>query len=344
MRKLVAESRILLLLSLCYSVSLIAQHTEIVQLKFLSPDELVSSLGLESNGSRGYKLTIDGMVAMLRLNYSNNQVLINSNPVGLERAKDLILFMDVPPRQIVIEAKIIEVDQEKLRETGIDWQSFLDNSRVGFQFNYNSDRRTQKQEDYRDQTLTDKITTSQLRTMGDFGNIRMGDVLRIVEDSQAGQVISIPKIVTTNNRKGSIIDGERITYVSRYSSYSNLYETQELSTGLSLSVTPSIGQSDYLKLDVEAKFTTLGSVIADSPSERGQILENVVVVRNGESFLLGAFKRTETVKGKRKIPILGTILPFLFSRDITSNVTKDVLIVLTPTIIDLNMNPPPSLE
>jgi type II secretory pathway component GspD/PulD (secretin) len=127
--------------------------------------------------------------------------------------------------------------------------------------------------------------------------------------------------------------------VTRYSSYTNLYETQEMTSGLYLEVTPSIGSSGYLKLDVKAKLTALGQAIGGSPSESGQILDNTVIVRNGGSVLLGGFKTEEEIKSKHGIPLLGRILPFLFSRVVNEVRTRDVLIVLTPTIVDLEQTP-----
>lgn len=58
--------------------------------------------------------------------------------------------------------------------------------------------------------------------------------------------------------------------------------------------------------------TELGPIIGESPSETGQMLENTVIVREGQPFLLGGLQRRETFQQTRKVPILGTILPFLF--------------------------------
>jgi type IV pilus assembly protein PilQ len=170
------------------------------------------------------------------------------------------------------------------------------------------------------------------------GYFTIGDILKIIQENGAGKIVSVPKIVTTNNKKGTILDGYRIHYVNKAVGYANIYETQEMTAGLSLTVTPSLGESGYLKMNINAKLTTLAEIVGGSPSELGQIIENTVIVKNGEEFLLGGFKKTESSKLRRKIPILGTILPFLFSRTITKETTKDFLIVLKPTVI--NLNPP----
>ena len=59
------------------------------------------------------------------------------------------------------------------------------------------------------------------------------------------------------------------------------------------------------------------------------------MVKDGETFLLGGLNRTVDYVTKRKVPVLGTILPFLFSRKITTRTTYQVFILLTPRVIDL---------
>jgi type II secretory pathway component GspD/PulD (secretin) len=58
-------------------------------------------------------------------------------------------------------------------------------------------------------------------------------------------------------------------------------------------------------------------------------------VKEGESIMLGGLKKTSTQKVESSVPILGSILPFLFSSQKSIEVTNDVLLILTPTVVDL---------
>jgi type II secretory pathway component GspD/PulD (secretin) len=334
---------ILILLLLNYLVA--QETTEIVQLKYISPGELIVALDLKSQTPNGYQMLLSGSSAFLRINNANNQLLVNGDSEGVKKAMDVIAFMDVPPRQIVIEAKIVEIDNQKSRETGIDWQNILNRTSLNMSIN-RLQTEDLRQQDYPNAYGSDtkNKTTTKNNVINAGAGVSIGDVLKLVEEKNVGSITSVPKIVTTNNKMGKIMDGSRITYVTRYSSYTNLYETQEMNAGLSLSVTPSIGESGYLKLDVQAKFTALGEIISGSPSETGQILENTVIAKNKESFLLGAFKQTEKRKQKKGVPLLGIIMPFFFSRDVQVETTKDVLIILTPEIIDLNPASVPEIK
>lgn len=312
---------------------------KIVPLNYISPVELKEELIAQNCLNEKNALTINDSRVRFIFNNSINHVLLIGDSLSISNALQLIEFLDVPPRQIIIEVKIVEINNEKMSQLGMDWQSLLD--RTALLPSAYVEREIIKQTNI----IPSEIEISRYRyQMQTYGNISVGELLKIIQDTDIGKIISVPRIVTTNNKMGTILDGSRITYVTRYSSYANIYETQEMTAGLSLSVIPSLGESGYLKLIVTAKLTSLGEIIAGSPSESGQIIQNTVIVKDGEEFLLGGFKKTETSKQTSKVPILGTILPFLFSRTTNVEIMKDFLIVLKPTVIDLNPPAVPEIE
>lgn len=310
-------------------------HSEYISLNYISPSELIEALAITRGETGCYQVFSDSGSVQLYLNQATNQILLSGDKNHIEKLIEFIKIFDVPPRQIVIEARIVEIDNQKSREIGLDWQTLLDQytfPRIDVNWDLNKEKRNN------DRYSTDRKS---IRTSSS-SNLRIGDFLKLVQESGAGKILNVPHIVTTNNKTGTIFDGQKIKYVAQLSSYGNIYETQELSAGLMLSVTPSLGQSGILKLDVNAKLTTL--IDPRIPTESGQILENTVIVKDGESIVLGGFKRTEKFKVKRRTPIIGYILPFLFSRDIYVESTRDVLIILSPKIIDLNIPEVPEIK
>jgi type II secretory pathway component GspD/PulD (secretin) len=251
---------------------------------------------------------------------------------AIQSASSMIEFLDVPPKQIVVEVKIIEVNSQKLQNIGIDWQKILANTSVPFQYSYSRWHNNSSS----DGTSSGSTQRTEETSYGVSNSMKIGDFLNVLVSSDAAKVLNIPKIVTVNNKKGTIHDGSRILYVDKYASYSNLFQTQELKTGLYLSVTPSLGASGYIKMNVEAKLTDLNNASNDlRPIEVGQTVENIVVVKEGQSIMLGGLKKTSTEKIDNSLPILGSILPFLFSSQKNIEITNDVLLILTPTTIDI---------
>ena len=340
---------VVIVLQILVAESLIAQEaikttSKKITLQYISPTDLIDADIVKGENI----VTNDGTVA-IRVNSSTNEILLFGSESAIQNASTMVEFMDVPPKQIIVEVKIIEVDNQKMKQTGIDWQQILASTSVPFQYTYSRVKSDNSQTNS-DQSSSPSSSSSNMINHGsslNFGinnNMRIGDFLNILETSDAAKVLNIPKIVTINNKKGTILDGSRILYVDKYASYSNLFQTQELKTGLFLSVTPSLGSSGYVKMNVEAKLTNLANGGNDlRPIEVGQMLENIVVVKEGESIMLGGLKKTTTQKVENSVPILGSILPFLFSTEKSVEVTNDVLLILTPTVVDLTKMEIPDL-
>ncbi len=323
------------LCGLCFaSTQLEAAEIQVIDLEYISPAELVTSLDLVDSESGPTLVFADGPVGV-RVNDASNQVRLEGESSGLRQAANLVAFYDVAPTQFLIEAQIVEVDQRLAREAGLDWQNVLDGSTAAI-----SHSRLRSFEDGASRDSDRELNQAEARA-----SVRVGDFIKLVEDTGSGRVTSVPSLVTTNNRTGSILDGSRVTYVSRYSSFTNLFETQEMTAGLSLSVKPSLGASGFLRLDVEAKLTTLGAVIGDTPSEHGQMLHNTVIARDGEPILLGGFKTSETERSRSGVPILGRFLPFLFSREVERTIDREILLVLTPRVVSIEDGvAPPAMD
>ena len=136
------------------------------------------------------------------------------------------------------------------------------------------------------------------------------------------------------------MDGQRVTYVAEYSSYTNLYETDSMDAGLTLSVLPSLGESGYITLQINAELTTLNDPLDNhgSPVKDGQMIDNTVVVKDGQSVLLGGLTRTVERKSTKRFPVLGHVLPFLFSREVSTNHEVQSFVVLTPRVVDFGGN------
>lgn len=310
--------------------------TEVLTPDYISPSELVKFLGTTVSGGTHYffcDVQNQSRPVQIRYNDAANVVMLTGAPEDVSMVKDLVKSADIAPRQIIVETQIIEVDREQLDDLGIDWEDLLMSSNLNISHAYmrsksKSDQKSDDHEAHSEGTQTSRST--QLS-----GNLRLDRFLNIIAESGKGTIRNAPRIVTMNNRPAKILDGERVTYVTRYSSYTNLFETQTMDAGLNLSVVPSIGKSGYVTLNITAELTSLGESISGSPTKRGQMLENTAVVKDGETFLLGGLNRSVDFVTKRKVPILGTILPFLFSRKITTRTTYEVFILLTPSVIDL---------
>lgn len=351
----------LLALSLASPLAVRAQDatavsTESLRPQFLPPGDLCRLLGVEA-GPAGDRLrtgspAVPGLVDVRR-NEAANLVLFTGSPGDVAAAVALAKLVDVAPRQIEIEVRLLEINRGKASDLGIDWQQVV--QQAGPRVNWGYDETSNEQTDHVNSWVergiagypTNPATTEESARRSNSGSIRrtfstasaldLGDVIAFLDESGAATLRQAPRILTVNNRRATILDGQRVTYVARYSSYTNMFRTDSLDTGIRLSVIPSLGESGYLTLEVEAEITSLspGSYISGSPVKDGQIIENTVVAKSGETVLLGGLTRAREEIRHRRFPILGRILPFLFSREVRSTQIVESYVLLSPRVVDL---------
>lgn len=301
-------------------------HVSYVRPKFLPPQELAETMGARFEGTRGlieWRDEAGAHTVEVRLNAPANLLILAGPSLDVAMAEGMIRGADQPPRQIAIEAMIVEVDESKTKKLGIDWDTMLQTS--GTSVNWFWD---EFHVPGGPPTLTRRDLFVQSRA-------DLGRNLRLLQESGAATIRNAPHILTLNNRRASILDGQRVTYITRYSSFTNLFVTDSLDAGLKLSVLPSLGEAGYLTMNVRAELTRLASDISGSPVKDGQMVENTVIVKDGEPVLLGGFERTTESRLTRRVPVLGYILPFLFSRHETVRSTTHNFVVLTPHVVDL---------
>lgn len=303
--------------------------------QYVPPAELAGMLGVQSSGGRGLLewRGSDGMHSVeVRRNDASNLLMVSGSSDDVAAVEAMVRAADVAPRQISIEAKIVEVDRNKARDLGIDWSQIQ--TGVAFDQRYTRNgTHTEFQPDDAPPSISDQKRTDKLYSLS--SNVQLYNALKLLDQNGAATFRDAPRILTLNNRRATILDGQRTTYITRYSSFTNLFATDSMDAGLRLSVLPSLGESGYLTLDVRAELTSISSNISGSPVKDGQIVENTVVVKDGETVVLGGFTRTTEERTIRRFPGLGYVLPFLFSREIVKQTSRESFVVITPHVVDL---------
>jgi len=350
----------IILLCLLISVSAVVQESaaqdpvsHIVSEKYdpayLSVLELTDLLGTQWSNGRHRLQWLDGSepkTVDLRAHETANFLIVTGSRADVDNVFALMRELDLPPQQIEIEAMIIEMDNQRAHDLGLDWEHMLQRTTMNFELRrddndtyLNSNReQTNSYGTHTDSDLQNRDYWQKDRRLNIRSNPILSQLIGIIEETGSGKVRYTPKVLTLNNRTGTLLDGQRTTFVTRVSAASNTYETQSMDAGLKLSVTPTLGQAGYLTLHVLAELTQLEPALdfSGSPVKNGQILENTIIVPDGQHVVLGGFQRVEKRKVTRRIPILGHILPFLFSRDSHTEIHFDSIVVLTARVVGLD--------
>lgn len=267
----------------------------------------------------------------------NKLLIINDIPARIEKAKQLISILDTPERQVMIEARIVQVNSNYSRDLGINW--FLQGQ--------NSPNRNVQGiagagggflVDVTDETVGSLIATPGLATQLQFGRTLVDDIvlnlqLSAMESDGKGKIISSPRVTTMNGEKATISQGTSIPYQT---SGADGPKTEFVNAELKLEVTPVINPDNSIILKIlatnDSPSLTAG---ATAPSIDTKKAETKVLIKDGETTVIGGIyvennqDSQDGVPGLMNIPLLGNL--FKSSKKQT---TKDELLVfITPRIV-----------
>ena len=153
-------------------------------------------------------------------------------------------------------------------------------------------------------------------------------------------IMANPKILAVNKQEGQLHIGDRLGYASQTSQTSGGNTTSEikfLEVGTMLTFRPYIGNDGYIRMDIYPKDSS-GSVdrLSGIPNEQTTQLKTNILVKNGETIVIGGLFRDEISTTRNQVPVLGDIpfLGVLFRGTSDSNKRKEVIVLLTPHIIE----------
>lgn len=264
-------------------------------------------------------------------------------------------------RQILIEAKIVEVSEEFVRNLGIQW-GFGNSQSVGsYGLGVSGGSNPLNQMNARNQTYpseitwtksggTDPLTMAAVNfpasllgpTFGlVFGNARgfIETQLSALESTTQGKVISSPKVVTMDNVKAVIKQGDEVPYVTPASGTSPATVTFKEAV-LRLEVKPKITEEGRISMEIKATNDTpdyaQGEKLQGNPPIRKNEVESKVVVSDGDTVVIGGVFRNQENKIESgipwfyKIPVLG----WLFKTENINKQKRQLMIFITPKIMN----------
>jgi type IV pilus assembly protein PilQ len=282
-----------------------------------------------------------------------NVIVIRDLRKNLEDAKALIAQLDMVTPQVLIEARIVEVDTSFTRELGVQWGGSYHNN-GGTQFGMTGIQNPSGAF-IPGQPLLNVPPFSPTGTpvnyavnlpasvgLGSGGGLSFGilrDNLRLdlslsaLEASGRGKVISSPKVVTIDNREALIEQGTQIPYTTVSAAGT---QTQFVDAVLSLKVTPHITPAGSVIMKLEAKNDSPGELsVSGQPAINKKKATTEVLIQDGETAVIGGIlqiSRNESLSAVpwfSKIPVLG----FFFKKSTTAASNRELLIFVTPKIL-----------
>jgi type IV pilus assembly protein PilQ len=288
-----------------------------------------------------------------------NTLIINDTARKIQEVRELLAKIDVPARQVMIEARVVIADDSFARQLGVRLGSGIGGTTsiggsetgIGVAGSINDSitiaagGTVSSAVPNVDLGITSTLTGATPASLGlTLLNIATGNLialeLQALEADNRGKVISNPRVVTTNQKPAVILQGVQIPYSTAEASTTGGTGTntvQFVDAFLCLLVDPQILNNDSVILSVEVQKDAPGvTSAAGLPAIDRRRVKTQVRVNNGETVVLGGIYETISRDDASKVPFLGD-LPFLgllFKNTDRREIKTETLIFLTPRILD----------
>jgi len=320
-------------------------RTDFIQIRYASASELFDLFN--TAGAEGQRSVMSDRGSVI-VDERTNSIILTDTAEKIEEFRRVIQQLDIPVRQVLIEARIVTANANYSEELGIRWGGgSIDEFGAGdLRLGGSLDTLGELQNIIVD---GDGEITSPADLIVDLGVAGAGassfgigftnegtlldlEISALASDGHA-EVVARPKVITADKSSALIESGVEIPF--QEASSSGATSTSFKDAVLSLEVTPQITPDDRIIMQLTVKQDTVGQVFNGVPSINTNEIQTEVLVDNSQTIVLGGIFTTDRNFSTTKTPFLGD-LPYvgrLFKRTTESDDKQELLIFITPRII-----------
>jgi type II secretory pathway component GspD/PulD (secretin) len=264
----------------------------------------------------------------IKVDAENNTLAITASPEMIQRIKQELAEIDVPPRQVMIEALVTEFSKEARKSLGMDlgWFGEKDGRDLSVIVPIG---------DLLDSTLGIRYLRPDAKFEGWVGEFK-GTLKALIQDGKVN-IRANPRVATLEGQKATIVVGKEqyyviVTGVTPYS-YGQL---ERIPFGVSLSIVPYISDNGEITVEIQPEVSdVVGTGATGLPVVSKRAVATKIRVKDGETIVIGGLLQKNESTVRRKIPLLGDIpiLGLLFSRTDRKVDEIETVIFITPHIL-----------
>ena len=294
-----------------------------------------------------------------------NTIFFRETRSNLDNIRKLLVTIDKPTKQVMIEARLVEVTANPQQSYGIDWSGVVGSASTGKTFQYGGPTTSSSGGGTGSSSTFNGAVgplplgnPSNPNFLGSFGRLAFGQfailsipqmsaTLRLLNEDADAEFLANPRIVTADNLQAKI-------EINRAQPVPQLNFNEQTATavfggfqdkkfGNTLIVTPSINKDNFVTMKVkpeisnkvgDSTFVFAGATVS-SPIIDTRSLDSNVLIHSGDTLAIGGLHQDEVAKARNKVPLIGDVpvLGYLFQNHLNSRVKRNLLVFVTPTII-----------
>ncbi|MGN5160793.1 GspD family T2SS secretin variant ExeD [Aeromonas dhakensis] len=334
-------------------------NTRVFYLKYGKAKDLVevlkgvsSSIEADKKGGAatttgGGGASIGGGKLAISADETTNALVITAQPDVMSELEQVVAKLDIRRAQVLVEAIIVEIADGDGLNLGVQWANTNGGGTQFTDTNLPIGSVAIAAKDYKDNGNTDALS----KLAGGFDGMAAGfykgnwaALVTALSTNTKNDILSTPSIVTMDNKEASFNVGQEVPVQSGSQSSTTsdqVFNTIERKTvGTKLVVTPQINEGDSVQLNIEQEVSSVAQTQATGTATLGptfdtRTIKNAVLVKSGETVVLGGLMDEKTQEKVSKVPLLGDIpvLGYLFRS--TSNTTskRNLMVFIRPTIL-----------
>ena len=342
-------------------------RTQSFQLNYTKAEEVAKGLTGQSGGGGGggggTATRILSPRGSVIFETRTNQLFVSDTPSKLEEIQAMIAKIDIPVRQVLIEARIVIADDKFGRSLGVklgasdlrgtrggtpgyslggDNRVSVGGNYTGTGFNTAQPSITQPSYNYNDTKFVNlpaqgqnnfDAATFALSLFGASSNRFLNLEISALEADGRGKVVSSPRVITADQVKALIEQGEELPYQTATSSGATALQFRK--ANLKLEVTPQITPEGNVILDVDVNKDSVGRNTAAGFAIDTKHVKTQVLVENGGTVVIGGIFEQSDREDITKVPFLGDVpyLGNLFKTTTRSSSKTELLIFITPKVV-----------
>jgi type II secretory pathway component GspD/PulD (secretin) len=260
----------------------------------------------------------------IHVDEGRNKLIVVDTSDNIRRMKECLADIDQLPLQVMLEAKIVEVSIDALKDFGLEWGGETpDVKKIIVNPVEAEDREVEFEDIFRFNAFK-------------WNGMAVSTALNILEDEGKARILASPRLVTLNGQESNMLIGDRVPYtVTTIVEGAATTEIRYIDAGIQLSITPTITESGCIITKIKPEVSYIYGWKGDNPWIKTREAEAVVWLKDGEVAVLSGLLSEEEREKLSKVPVIGNIpgLGLLFRKERTDKVKTEIIITVTPRIL-----------
>lgn len=281
---------------------------------------------------------------------ATNSIIISATKTAYRKLQSVIADLDIRRKQVFVEAVILEVQVDRLRQIGSDPVQVLAAGKSGsFQGIIGVNRSPEDLSSIAQLLAGAAIGGATGGSIPILNTINVRAFLQLLLSLTDTNILSTPQVLAADNQKAKIVVGENRPFPTGQAqgiTGGTLVTIERKDVGVTLELTPQVLEEDLIRLEIKQEITAIAENVAQTigtgtasvpvgPTTTKRSMETTTIAKDGQTLVIGGLVRDNITISERKVPLLGDIpfLGWLFKFQSRSTEKLNLLVFLTPTLV-----------